>query len=150
MHTTVENDAILALAERLRLAIGDFVRATRAQADTPGTARSETLGLLDRAGPMSTAALAEQRNVKHQSMRLVVAQLEEDGLIERRENPHDRRSQLVALTGPGRATLLADRQARAAWIANVLRDRLSAEERRTLENAVDILARIAALPPPQR
>lgn len=146
MRPPPEDDAILALAERMRQAVGDFVRATRAQADTPSTARAETLGLLDREGPMSTAALAEKRHVKHQSMRLVLAQLEQDGLIGRVVNPHDRRSQLVTLTGPGRAALVDDRRARAAWIAHVLRKQVTAEERRTLETAVAILGRIAAAP----
>lgn len=147
MDTTAADDDILALAERMRQALGDFVRATRAQADTPSTARAETLGLLDREGAMSTAALAEKRNVKHQSMRLVLAQLEEDGLIERSANTHDRRSQLVALTAQGRAALLGDRRARAEWIAKALRDQLTAEERHALETTVAVLARIAAPPP---
>lgn len=146
MNTTAEDGDMLVLAERMRQAVGDFVRATRAQAETPSTARAETLGLLDRAGPMSTAALAEQRKVKHQSMRLVVAQLEEAGLVERAVNPHDGRSRLVALTGQGRAALVAERRARAEWLARTLRERLSAEERCTLATAVDILKKIAAIP----
>lgn len=144
MDTTAADDDILALAERMRQALGDFARATRAQADTPSTARAETLGLLDREGAMSTAALAEKRNVKHQSMRLVLAQLEEGGLIERSANTHDRRSQLVALTAQGRAALLGDRRARAEWIAQALRDQLTAEERHALETTVAVLTRIAA------
>lgn len=140
-------DDILELAERIRQAVGDFVRAARAQAHTPSTARSETLGLLDREGAMSTAALAERRHVKHQSMRLVVAQLEQDGLIERTSDPRDRRSQLATLNARGRAELMNGRQIRAEWIAKVLRDKATAEDRQALEAAAAILTRLSAPPP---
>ena len=146
-ETPTDHEALLTLAERVRQSVGDFVRATRSLAETPRTARSETLGLLDREGAMSTAALAERRNVKHQSMRLVVVQLQEDGLVEKTANASDRRAQVVMLTPQGRATLRADRRARAEWIAQTLRDHATAEERRTLEAALAVLDKIAAASP---
>ena len=96
---------------------------------------------------MSTAALAERRNVKHQSMRLVIVQLEEDGLVEKTADASDRRTQVVMLTAQGRATLRADRRARAEWIAQALRDHATVEERRTLEAALAVLDKIAAASP---
>ncbi len=72
------------LAEDLRSAVSAFVRTVRYDTDTPRSAGSDTLELLDRAGPANIAALAQVRNVKHQSMRLVTAQLEEKGLIDHR------------------------------------------------------------------
>jgi DNA-binding MarR family transcriptional regulator len=137
------DDDIFGLAERMRQVLGDFVRAARAQADTPSTARAETLGLLDREGAMSTAALAERRSVKHQSMRLVVAQLKADGLIGQTAAPHDRRSQLVTLTTRGHAALIKDRRARAEWLAAALRNQVTPQEHQTLDAAVSILRRIA-------
>ena len=145
--TRSDHEALLTLAERVRQSVGDFVRATRSLAETPRTARSETLGLLDREGAMSTAALAERRNVKHQSMRLVIVQLEEDGLVEKTADASDRRTQVVMLTAQGRATLRADRRARAEWIAQALRDHATVEERRTLEAALAVLDKIAAASP---
>jgi DNA-binding MarR family transcriptional regulator len=133
----------LALAERLRRAIGDFVRVVRAQADTPTTARLETLDLLDRAGALTTAALAQRRHVKHQSMRLVIEQLERDGLVEKTADPQDRRGQLIVLRLEGRAALAQDRQARALWIATALRDHIGSEGRRDLERAIGLLERLA-------
>ena len=44
----------------------------------------------------------------------VVKELEADGLIEKRDNPEDRRSHLLRLTAPGRAALEAIRQAEQA------------------------------------
>lgn len=96
---------------------------------------------------MSMAKLAKRRDVKHQSMRLVVEQLERDGLIEKSIDDSDRRSQLVALTRQGRAWLVEDRQSRTAWIARALQEEVTPEERRILEEAAAILERIAVQSP---
>lgn len=146
-------DDLVALAERLRRAIGDFVRVVRAQSDTPTTARTETLDLLDRAGALTTAALAERRRVKHQSMRLVIEQLERDGLVEKTADPQDRRGQLIVLRPEGRTALEQDRKARALWIAAALRDLIGSEDRRDLERAIALLERLAEVSgraPPDR
>jgi len=130
------------LAERLRSTISNFVRAVRLDSDTPTTAQSETLAVLDRHGAMSTAQLAALRNVKHQSMRLVIGQLERERLIEKSGNPQDGRSQLIVLTLKGRDALGEDRRRRGELIAQALCKHTSAEERRTLVAAVAILERI--------
>src|SRR5690606_32256515 len=64
-----------ALAEELRHAIGTFVRAIRKRTATEKSAQSDVLGLLEREGAMNVAALAQRRNVTHQSMRVAAAQL---------------------------------------------------------------------------
>lgn len=133
----------LALGEELRRVVGGFVRSVRRQAGTPSSAQSETLALLDREGPMSVAALAAERRVKHQSMRLVVAQLEEGGLVTRLPNPEDGRSQLVALSDPGRAALARSREARRLEIAALIDARLSDEERRQLRSAIALIERLS-------
>ncbi len=140
----VPPEELLGLAERLRQAVGNFVRAVRARSNTPKTARFETLAFLDREGAMSTAKLAERRNVKHQSMRLVIEQLERGGLIEKAIDERDRRSQLVTLTPQGQTALVGDRQLRTAWMARALQEQVTAEERRILEDAILILERISA------
>lgn len=89
------------LAEKLRYTVGKFVRAIRLKADTPTTSQSETLALLDRNGPLSVAELAGLRNVRHQSMRLVISQLEGNVLVGRLPNPADGRSQLLSITAKG-------------------------------------------------
>jgi DNA-binding MarR family transcriptional regulator len=132
----------LALAELLRATLGRFVRGVKTQADTPTTAQSDTLSLLDRAGPLSVAELADRRNVRHQSMRLVAAQLESQGLVGKMPNPADGRSQLLTITESGRAELSRARRARTAQIAGLIEERLSAEDRRTLEAAIGIIERL--------
>lgn len=130
------------LAETLRVTIGSFVRNVKAGAQIPTTSQSETLSLLDREGPLSVAQLADRRNVRHQSMRLVVGHLETESLIGRMPNPTDRRSELLFLTDEGRARLSRARQARTAQIAERIEERLSEEDRRTLEAAIQIIGRL--------
>lgn len=132
----------LVLAERLRATLGSFVRGVKTQADTPTTAQSDTLSLLDREGPLSVAELADRRNVRHQSMRLVAAQLESQGLVGKMPNPADGRSQLLTITESGRAELSRARRARTGQIAGLIEERLSAEDRRTLEAAIGIIERL--------
>jgi DNA-binding MarR family transcriptional regulator len=138
-----DNDVnALVLAENLRVAVGKFVRSIKAEANTPTTSQSETLSLLDREGPLSVAELADRRNVKHQSMRLVAVQLEAEGLISKMPNPADGRSQLLSITDKGEKVLSRAREARASQIASLINDRLSAEDRQTLSDAVGIIERL--------
>ena len=132
----------LALGEELRRVVGRFVRGVRRQADTPTTSQTETLGLLDRAGPMSVAALAAERKVKHQSMRLVVGQLEEGGLVTRLPDPQDGRSQLIALSDAGRAALARSREARQREIASLIDERLTDADRQALRAAIALIEKL--------
>jgi DNA-binding MarR family transcriptional regulator len=132
----------LGLAETLRVALGSFIRSVKIGAQTPTTSQSETLSLLDREGPLSVAQLADRRNVRHQSMRLVASQLETESLIGKMPNPGDRRSELLFLTDDGRARLFLAHQARTAQIAERIEERLSEEDRRTLEAAIRIIERL--------
>jgi DNA-binding MarR family transcriptional regulator len=127
----------------LRHAVGRLVRAVRSRSGTATTAQSEVLAQLGRGGPASVTALAQLRAVKHQSMRLVVARLVEQGLLEMLPNPDDGRSQLVALTRIGQDALAAQQAARADYLAGLLGSRLSADERALLAQAVGLFDRLS-------
>ncbi|PPI99930.1 MarR family winged helix-turn-helix transcriptional regulator [Nocardia nova] len=132
------------LAERLRVSIGRFVRATRAHADTLPPPLAETMGLLDREGDASTASLAQWRGVRHQSQSRAVADLQARGYVARRDDPQDRRGFLVTLTEQGRAALDRDREARREWVAEALDALLSADERAQLSAVPQLLDRLSA------
>lgn len=132
----------LALGEELRRVVGTFVRSIRREADTPTSSQSETLGILDRQGPMSVAGLAAERKVKHQSMRLVVEHLEAAGLVKRLPNPDDGRSQLIALSDEGRAALARSRAARQQHIASLIEARLTDADRQVLRAAIEVIQKL--------
>lgn len=130
------------LAENLREAIGRFVRVIRLDASTPSDARMEALAILDNDGAMSVAALAARRVVKHQSMRLLVGQLADDGLVVSEADPGDRRSRTIHVTEAGRQLLSRSRGSRASSIASRLQERLSPHERDVIREAIALLKRL--------
>ena len=130
------------LAENLREAIGRFVRVIRRDASTPSDARMEALAILDNDGTMSVAALAARRMVKHQSMRLLVGQLADDGLVVLEADPGDRRSRIIHVTEAGRQLLSRSRRSRASSIAWRLQERLSPHERNVIREAIALLKRL--------
>lgn len=132
-----------ALAEELRDAVGRFVRAVRADADTLPPARATTLAHLDRHGDRTIAQLASARGVRHQGMSRTVAELEALGQVGRRPNPLDRRGWVIGLTDAGRAALERDRVARRDLVAERIASELDAEDRRLLAAVPALLRRLA-------
>lgn len=131
------------LAEALRRAVGRFVRATRRHVDTLPPSRAETLRLLDREGPRTMADVAAARDVSHQSVSRMVADLERLGLADRAPNPADGRGFVVVLTDVGRAVLRSQEAARRDAIAAAIAGELSSDERAALARASGILDRLA-------
>ena len=72
----------------------------------------------------------------------MVAALVEAGLVERRGDPDDARSALVAVTDAGRAAMRASRAERTALLARRFQ-RLSPEQRTQLPNALNVLEVLA-------
>jgi DNA-binding MarR family transcriptional regulator len=100
------------------------------------------LGCLFRFGDMGIGELAAAERVQPPSMTRTVTALEDGGYLVRRPHETDRRQVVVSLTDLGRATLLADRERRDAWLARRLAD-LTPEEREALCRAASLLQRLA-------
>ena len=130
------------VASDLRLVIGQLVRRLRAEHRFP-LAQGTVLGRLDREGAQSVSDLAAKERVRHQSMTQTVADLEADGFVARRPDPADRRRVLVSLTAAGRRALEADRRQRVGWLAGAIDERLSTRELRVVDEAVELLRRLA-------
>jgi DNA-binding MarR family transcriptional regulator len=122
---------IAPLAQDLRVVVGQLIRRLRS-----------VLGRLDREGPGSVSDLATAERVRPQSMAQTVGDLEDEGMVERRPDPDDRRRALVRLTPAGRSRIEADRAAREGWLVKAL-DELPESDRETIERAVGILGRLA-------
>jgi DNA-binding MarR family transcriptional regulator len=129
------------LASELRVVLGRMVRRLRAET-RPGMTQMAVLGRLDRDGPQPTGQLAKSEGVRPQSMSQTVAELEAGGLVSRSADVTDGRRSLVALTDAGRRALHLDRAQREGFLAELIDQRLNAEERDLLEQAVELLKRI--------
>ncbi|WP_101525256.1 MarR family winged helix-turn-helix transcriptional regulator [Nocardioides houyundeii] len=100
------------------------------------------LGSLFRFGDMGIGDLAGAERVQPPSMTRTVTALENEGYLVRRPHETDRRQVVVSLTDLGRATLLADRERRDAWLARRLQE-LTPDDRETLCRAALLLQRLA-------
>lgn len=129
------------LAEDLRQAIGELVRAARA-ADTMPSGEAAILGHLDRSGPQTTADLAHRRGVTHQAAAKSVKELLGNGLVRTEPHPSDGRKLLLHITDTGRARLRQERTQRARRLNSAIRDTLSPDEQQRLRECVPLLVRL--------
>ncbi|WP_327280804.1 MULTISPECIES: helix-turn-helix domain-containing protein [unclassified Streptomyces] len=129
------------LAEELRLTIGRLVRTVRT-ADKMPPGEAAVLGYLDRSGPLTTADIAQQRGVSHQSAAKAVKELLAQGLVHAEAHPSDGRKLLLHLTPTGSGRLAEERRRRADWLGTAINDVLGSDERKTLEAALPLLSRL--------
>lgn len=130
------------LAEELRQLVSHLVRNVRVSTATVRTSQYETLDLLDSHHALSIADLARLRGVKHQSMRLVVNELEAQGLVLRQKSAQDARAQVIVLSDQARAALAAARQQRADWIAARISEALDQQDRDDLQKGLAALRKL--------
>lgn len=123
--------------------IGMLVRRARAVASTEELSWTETAVLrrLAVGGAATTAELARMQQMKPQSMRTVVASLEEMGMVERRAHATDGRQVNLELTAKGMTAQKRAGDAKQTWLAQAV-SRLDAEERETLFEAGRILKKL--------
>jgi DNA-binding MarR family transcriptional regulator len=107
-------------------------------------ARAELLWRLQRRGPATQRALAEDLRCTPRNVTGLVDALETAGLVERRAHPTDRRATLVTLTDAG-AELAAPMDAGYRAMGRELFDDFSGDEFRMFVSGMDrILGRIEA------
>ena len=131
------------LAESVRGTVSRFVRAVRERSGTQSNAQNETLAFLERVGPVSIATLASSRGVTHQTMRLIVMKLVDQGFLRLMRDTKDGRAYLVLMTKTGRAQLTRDRAARADWLTQQFLSNTNHEEREILRRAISTLDKLA-------
>ena len=124
------------------MVLSQLIRRLRAE-HRFSLSQGAVLGRLDRQGTMSIGDLARAERVRPQSMTQTIADLRDDGLIERRADPSDGRRTLVALTAQGRQMLEADRRQREGRLARSIAEDLSVSEQRLLSEALPLLERLA-------
>ena len=90
----------------------------------------------------TTGALADLEGVRPQSMTATVAALEAQGLVRRQPDPRDGRRLLLELTDEGAARFADTRSARYAWLARLVEERLTPDERVRVSEALVLLERL--------
>ncbi|MGW0856460.1 MarR family winged helix-turn-helix transcriptional regulator [Streptomyces sp. NPDC002690] len=132
------------LAVRLASVVSRLLRKLRTESAesllTPS--QRSVLARLESDGPATTAALARAEYVRPQSMRLTLAALESQDLVERAPDPEDGRKSLVSVNDAGRATLAGLRAAKHDWLAEALAAGMDESERQVLAKAVPLLDRL--------
>lgn len=130
------------LAERLRLSVTRLARRLRQQSDVGASpTQLSALATVERRGPITLGELAAAERVKPPTMTAAVTRLETDGLLSRQTDAQDRRVVRVEITAAGRKLLARNRSRKTAELERRLRG-LSADDRRTLSDAVVVLDRL--------
>lgn len=141
----MQGDDAHALAEALHRAAIGLLRGIKTADQETGLSppRLSALSVLVFAGPQSLASLATAEGVKPPSMSKLVADLEQEGLVEKAADPDDRRGLVIAATSQGRKIMLQGRDRRLALLRERLA-RLNAKELAQLADAAPVLLKVAA------
>ncbi|UQN28963.1 MarR family winged helix-turn-helix transcriptional regulator [Brachybacterium kimchii] len=126
----------------LTLACSRFVRLAARRADVGVSSVSwRVVSTIEQRGPLRLSEIAERERVTRPTATTVAKRLEEEGLVFRTPDPADSRSVLVDITPAGREKL-ADWRSRMNHGVGPILDELGDDDRRTLAQAAEILARI--------
>jgi DNA-binding MarR family transcriptional regulator len=123
--------------------IGLLVRRARAAAASDELSWTET-GVLKRLasdGPATTADLARAQGMRPQSMRPIIATLEEMDMVERKPHVTDGRQVNIELTAKGAIAQKSAGDAKRTWLAQAIAQ-LDEQERETLFAAGRIIKRL--------
>jgi DNA-binding MarR family transcriptional regulator len=96
------------------------------------------LGAFLDAGDVRASDLADLFGLDKSTVSRQVAQLENMGLVERVEFPHDKRARLIRITDKGRERVHRMRTARAEWLLEVLKP-WPAED---VDHLVEVMSRL--------
>jgi len=127
------------MAAKLRLTNTRLHRQLRREANVALTpSQGSALAAIEHHGKLTLGALAEHEGVSAPSITKIIGVLEEDELVARTPDPNDRRVTYVHATRKGIDLLAELRRRKTAWLAERIRQ-LSADERRRLAEAIDVL-----------
>jgi DNA-binding MarR family transcriptional regulator len=122
--------------------------AARARVERRGELTLTQVAVLGRIaveGPITPREVAAQLRMVPQSLTRPLAALESAALVRRTPDPEDGRGALLHVTARGRAALRAEMAPRDRWLAGAIAAACTADERRTLTAAADIMLRVAAV-----
>ncbi|WP_327638494.1 MarR family transcriptional regulator [Kribbella sp. NBC_00482] len=126
-------------AVALRRASTRLALRLRAERTGLGSTGVAVLGQLHRRGALTASEIAAAERVQPQSLTRVLASLEEQQLISRQQDTHDRRRHTIELTDRGRQLLKEHMKSSDDWLAEAIDERLNPTERAVLQLAAGIL-----------
>ncbi len=131
---------LMDLASRLRGVIAGLSRRLNASAASEGLTPSQAsaLQVLSWRGPQKLSDLAAIEGLNPTMLSRIVKKLDEDGLLRRRQDPHDLRSALVEATEEGKKVAENIRHSRARVVADALAE-MPVETRSSLQGALTAL-----------
>ena len=137
-----------AVADRLHSAAIHLLRRLRHEDQAMGisAARASALSVAVFGGPVTLGRLAEAEQVSAPTMTRLIVGMEEDGLVKREPDPHDRRVVWIRPTSKGTRILTEGRRRRVQTLARDLAT-LDAESVAVLAEAAEILRRLGRTPP---
>ena len=97
---------------------------------------------LEKSGSATVSSLARAEGMRPQSMRAVVAPLQESGLVRGAPDPSDGRQTLMSLTPKCLKRLQKGRAARQDWLTATISQRLSAHEQEKLQAALELFKKL--------
>jgi DNA-binding MarR family transcriptional regulator len=132
-----------ALADQLHSAAIGLLRQLRREDDAIGITapRLSALSVVVFGGPLTLGQLAAAEQVKPPTMTRIVTGLEEDGLVERRDDASDGRLTQIHATAKGRRILAAGRARRVETLAAAV-EALDKRDREQLASGVRVLEAI--------
>ncbi|MET3812117.1 MarR family transcriptional regulator [Arthrobacter sp. UYEF3] len=95
-------------------------------------------------GPATTSELATVVYVSPQAISLAARELERLGFVVRVPDATDRRRIWIEITDAGRQKLAQESSAGHGWLDRAITERLTPEDRNTLEAAIPILRKLGA------
>ena len=132
------------LAAQLRVALWRAARRMRHESDVDiSPTLHSALGCVEAHGPITAGRLAEHEHVRKPTMTRTIRELVDRGLIDRLPDPLDGRVTWLRVTPAGKTLLQQARRRTDAYLTQRLK-KLSVEERDTLQEAAEILERLAA------
>ena len=100
------------------------------------------LAYLSKHGRTSASTLASSEKITPQAIATAVRELEGLGLVARTPDERDRRRIWIELTDAGRDRLAQERSKGLEWLEHAIAERLTAEEKATLDSLVPILRKL--------
>ncbi|MDV6281597.1 MarR family winged helix-turn-helix transcriptional regulator [Rhodococcus jostii] len=100
------------------------------------------LAYLSKHGQTSASTLAAAEKISPQAIANAVRELESLGLVVRTPDEQDRRRIWIELTDAGRERLAQERSNGLDWLEHAIAERLTDEEKKTLDSVVPILRKL--------